>query len=352
MSMNTNSKVSDRVAKGSLHAGMVTPGDVLAAQASASSIQLALYTAIMNFHGMTVGGSLSYAGLVLPHHVNTSSQLLHLTVDEGTWFVSVSPLAMGLGVLLSIPVSEALGRKKMFLMANFLSFLGYVCLYLAPSFLTLVLARTLQCTGMGLGAMIIGVYLNEISTINLRGPLSGSNMTANVLGALFYTGLCILLPIQFLSLVFAGHNLVASLMILLIPDSPQWLVRHDREDEARASLEKVRGSGYPGLEVEMEEIKKVTKAREALAQANFCQALSTRTFLIPMATFAVVFFFVACAGNDAIMYYGPTIFANMDLPNISAGVLNMVPWIGFSIGYSSSIPLMARSSSFGYLSLQ
>ena len=71
----------------------------------------------MNFHGMKVGGSLSYAGLVLPHHINTLSQLLRLSVDQGTWFVSVSPMAMGLGVLRSISVREALGRK----MANFLS---------------------------------------------------------------------------------------------------------------------------------------------------------------------------------------------------------------------------------------
>ena len=66
-------------------------------------------------------------------------------------------------------------------------------------------------------------------------------MTANVLGALFYTGLCILLPIQFLSLVFAGHNLLATLMILLIPDSPHITIAQQR-DETTAAAHSFAGS--------------------------------------------------------------------------------------------------------------
>ena len=50
-----------------------------------------------------------------------------LTVDESSWFVGVTPLAMTFGVLLSIPICELVGRKKMFLASNFCAIVGLCC---------------------------------------------------------------------------------------------------------------------------------------------------------------------------------------------------------------------------------
>ena len=55
---------------------MVSPEEVLEAQASASGWKLVLYAAITIFHGMGTGSGLGYAGLVLPHHTNSSSSAL------------------------------------------------------------------------------------------------------------------------------------------------------------------------------------------------------------------------------------------------------------------------------------
>ena len=98
---------------------------------------------VMFLHGMGSGSCLSYTGLVLPEHTNSNTQLLFLNdsqvvatnyyIDDSqavlsfqlhrcprwshfvlhsqaNWFVSVSPLAFCLGVLLSIVASERLGR--------------------------------------------------------------------------------------------------------------------------------------------------------------------------------------------------------------------------------------------------
>lgn len=55
---------------------VVSPEEVLEAQASASGWKLVLYAAITIFHGMGTGSGLGYAGLVLPHHTNSSSSAL------------------------------------------------------------------------------------------------------------------------------------------------------------------------------------------------------------------------------------------------------------------------------------
>ena len=54
----------------------VTPEEVLEAQSSASGWNLVLYAAITIFHGMGTGSGLGYAGLVLPHHTNSSTSAL------------------------------------------------------------------------------------------------------------------------------------------------------------------------------------------------------------------------------------------------------------------------------------
>ena len=63
---------------------VVSPEEVLEAQASASGWKLVLYAAITIFHGMGLGSGLGYAGLVLPHHINSSSSALVIRVAKST----------------------------------------------------------------------------------------------------------------------------------------------------------------------------------------------------------------------------------------------------------------------------
>ena len=162
-----------------------------------------------------------------------------------------------------------------------------------------------------------------------------------MIGILCYTSLCIVLPIQWLALTLAANCFLVIGLLLLLPESPQWLMRQGREDEAKESLKTLRGKNYPGLEVEVEEIKQCVKAREALAKASFFEAICSRTFSLPMIMFIVVFVCVALCGNDTLMFYGPTIFSQINI-GISSAQLATLPWIGFSIGYATSSPLMAR----------
>ena len=102
-------------------AQLVTPEEVLKAQESASTTRLVICVSVVFLHGMMCGASLGYGGLVLPHHLDPASGLLHLDEGHASWFNSVTPVGMCLGVLASIPASERLGRKKMFLVSNLVS---------------------------------------------------------------------------------------------------------------------------------------------------------------------------------------------------------------------------------------
>ena len=153
------------------------PKGVLDIQSTASLVSLSIYAGIMVLHAMAVRSGLAYVGLVLPHHVNTTSPLIHLSVDESTWFAAVTPIAMAIGVLLSGPITEPLGLKRVLLISNFSSSRGSLAVFFAPSFPVLILARLLHCVGIGMGTTTAIVYINEISTIKTRGPFVGACLT-------------------------------------------------------------------------------------------------------------------------------------------------------------------------------
>ena len=264
------------------------------------------------------------------------SVLVYLTGDESTWFVGITPLVMMLGVLISIPVSEIIGRKKLFFVSNIFSILGYLVIFFAPSFLFLMLGRSTQCLGMGLGGMTIGVFLSEISTVKMRGPLIGMSQTSTAVGLLIASTLCIFIPIKFLSLVLACNSFLVLLLLFFIPRSPQWLVRKGKDEDAIKSLKVLRGSKYPGVYLELLEIKTCVKDKESKSEGLVTEALKKRTFTRPLLTFTVIFIVLGTCGNDTFVFYGPTIFTNIDI-GVQATVLATLPWVGFSIGYAGRI---------------
>ena len=111
------------------------------------------------------------------------------------------------------------------------------------------------------------------------------------------------------------------------------------------------------MEVELQEIKQCVKEGDSLSnkKISFWQAIQDRTFRIPLATFATIFLLLGICGNDTMVFYGPTIAAqvekigillNSSESQVDVGVstewLAILPWVGFSAGYALSSPLMAK----------
>ena len=73
--------------------------------------------------------------------------------------------------------------------------------------------------------------------------------------------------------------------------------------------------------MELQEIKQCVKEAAVasnvtkITKVSFWSALHERTFRIPLATFAVIFLLLGICGNDTMVFYGPTIAAQVeDLP--------------------------------------
>ena len=87
-------------------------------------------------------------------------------------------------------------------------------------------------------------------------------------------------------------------------------VRHQRIEDAKASLRRLRGADYSGVELELQEIQKCCEQETSQVIKNSVfEEIKSRTFVLPMTIFTLIFALLGCTGNDTMVYLGPAIFS-------------------------------------------
>ncbi|GAB1205908.1 hypothetical protein APSETT445_004587 [Aspergillus pseudonomiae] len=122
--------------------------------------------------------------------------------------------------------------------------------------------------------------------------------------------------------------LILGLGIIFFPDSPRWLAMKERDDEALTALSKLRRQARdsPALVNEFLEIKASIMLENTFARDHFPNLSGLRlhaaqyvSFLTTWARFkrlaigCCVMFFQQFMGCNAMIYYAPTIFAQLGL---------------------------------------
>ncbi|KAM7263402.1 hypothetical protein ACFE04_001085 [Oxalis oulophora] len=242
-------------------------------------------------------------------------------VNKKTWLqetiVSMAVAGAIIGAAIGGWMNDRFGRKKSILGADVLFFIGAIVMAVAPAPWVIIIGRILVGLGVGMASMTAPLYISEASPARIRGALVSTN-------GLLITGgqfLSYLINLAFTKapgtwrwmLGVAGLPAVIQFLLMLsLPESPRWLYRHDKVDEARAILEKI----YPAdeLEAELAAMKQsidaekeneketgadiISKVRSALKNKIVRQGLKAGI------TVQVAQQFV---GINTVMYYSPTI---------------------------------------------
>merc|ERR1712179_498022 len=116
-------------------------------------------------------------------------------------------------------------------------------------------------------------------------------------------------------------------------ESPHYLVRKGRLEEAREVYRKLRGTQYKGVELEVQEVQTLSKARKADSGVGVLNRWKERTFLQPLAIVMVLTFFISINSVDCpLTFYGPTIFSEFGFTIPSGLVACLIP-TGQLLGY-------------------
>ncbi|KAH0713988.1 hypothetical protein KY290_006854 [Solanum tuberosum] len=243
------------------------------------------------------------------------------SVAKHTWLqetiVSMAVAGAIFGAAFGGWFNDKYGRRKSILLADIVFFIGAIVMAVAPAPWVIIIGRVLVGLGVGMASMTSPLYISEASPARIRGALVSTN-------GLLITGgqfLSYLINLAFTRTkgtwrwmlgVASIPALVQFVLMLSLPESPRWLYRADKKDEARAILEKI----YPAHEVEdemkaLETSIEVEKADEDfLGGGVFSKVKSAwSNTIVRRGLYAGITVQVAqqFVGINTVMYYSPTI---------------------------------------------
>ena len=143
--------------------------------------------------------------------------------------------------------------------------------------------------------------------IRHRETLGGLNSFTNNLGTLLGLCLGLVVPVQFYAFPLCCPSLVFLLLCWLLPESPVWLMRNNREREARRTLAWLRGHSYD-IEPEITEIEEVIAEEEKNSQHSVVEVIKRRSFLQPLALTCTLSIVQLLSGSDMMETYILVIF--------------------------------------------
>ncbi|MDO5470411.1 MAG: MFS transporter [Akkermansia sp.] len=306
--------------------------DTTTTELSASVKRYAVYLMVMaGLGGLLYGIDVGVIAAALPYIEKTSTY----TPSELSLVVAAVLAGSVLSSLFAGMLAEWLGRRKVIIISALLFTLSIpVICFSSGSFVMLMLGRILQGASAGLVGVVVPMYLAECLDANSRGKGTGMFQFMLTVGLVFAA----VIGLVTTEIVGAAEDMTVSTeskqiawqvifwcsalpgIILFIgafklKESPRWLYRNGREDEALLSL--AANNGDDAAREILQEMKE-SDAREAAEKAAMAEAakgdrLLQRKYVIPFCLAVVVLACTQATGINSVLNYSVKIFQQAGL---------------------------------------
>lgn len=249
-------------------------------------------------------------------------------------------------------LGDRFGRRPSLFLAGILFLVSAIFSMLPPSYAGLIVARVVGGVGVGIASVLAPTYLSELAPPRIRGRLVAGYQLSIVIGILvaYLSNWAILeasavarasaaaggLGDGWLRLVvadepwrgmFGAEILPAGLflaLLLLVPESPRWLIETGRLDRGRSILARIVGPEVAAAETA--EIARATAAETGTLAELFAPGLR-RALLVGV----MLSVFGQLSGVNIVVYYGPNILTAAGFAETAAllgqvgfGLINLV----------------------------
>jgi sugar porter (SP) family MFS transporter len=246
------------------------------------------------------------------------------------WSVSSILIGCAMGALIAGPLADKFGRKCTLVICAILFGVSGMGAGLSHQLNLFVMFRLIGGLGVGAAAMVSPMYIAEMAPAAWRGRLVAFYQMAIVFGILLaYFSNYLFDDIgadnwRWMFASQAAPSLLFLLFLLLVPETPRWLVMKGRTRQAADILQKI--SGLQATDKQIADIEKSFHRNTGSFKQLFSKSYKTVLFIGVM-----VAIFQQVTGINSILYYAPVIFKETGvnsssslLQTIGIGVVNVI----------------------------
>jgi sugar porter (SP) family MFS transporter len=248
------------------------------------------------------------------------------TLQYLTKYFALSDLQLGLvvgatsigcipGALVSGKLADRYGRKKVLLLTAILYIVAALGSGLAGGFASLVVYRLIGGLAIGMASAIAPIYISEVAPAAVRGRLGMLQQLAIVTGILLSFISNYLIAGAHLSFLHEDNlwrfmlgaafapSLVFFLLLLLVPESPRWMVLNGKSEQGGRVFGKIYGNTVEA-QAQLSVVEKDISAQPTATVKEVLSARYKRVVIIGLVFAAVAQF----TGINIVFYYAPLIF--------------------------------------------
>ncbi|MCO5946526.1 sugar porter family MFS transporter [Mucilaginibacter flavidus] len=269
----------------------------------------------------------------------------NLNANYEGWFVSCALLGCIISVSISGKLSDKYGRKIVLIISAVLFLASALGCMFSGSFSVLVIFRLIGGLGIGVASMVSPLYISEFSPSRFRGMMVSLYQLALTIGiVLAYFSNAYLLNhsggsfgsdsmIRVFSTevwramlgIGALPAVVFLVSLMMVPESPRWLLLKGEEQKAKDILTKI--DGVDAAKNEIEAFKATGDGDSQTSLKELFKPVYRKALLIGL----LLPFMSQVCGINAVIYYGPKILeqAGFTLNNalggqVTIGLVNVV----------------------------
>ncbi|QDZ14080.1 sugar porter family MFS transporter [Humibacter ginsenosidimutans] len=272
--------------------------------------------------------------------INGAVDSIQHTFDLGSaaigFTVAITLIGCAIGAWFAGQLADAWGRKPVMVLAAILFVASSIASGLAFADWFLMLWRFIGGLAIGIASVIAPAYIGEIAPAKLRGALSSLQQLAITLGIFLallsdaalagsegnaMRQLWFGLPAwRWMLLVGVIPALVYGILSLSIPESPQFLVRKGRKDEARSVVSEVTGA----IDIDRR-ISEIEESLENASRARYRDLRGTALGLQPILWVGLgMAAFQQLVGINAIFYYSTTLWKSVGFSSSDSFVTSVI----------------------------
>lgn len=284
-----------------------------------------------NLGTINTGLAFGFSAVVIPQ-LRSPDSFIQIDDSQASWIASLSSAGTPLGCIISGYLMDNIGRKLTLIITEIPLIIGWALIAGAQNIEMIYAGRVFVGFGSGMVGAPARVYTCEVTQPHLRGMLGALASVGVSTGVLIQYVLGSFLSWQALSAICGAVPVISLLSMLIMPETPNYLLTKNDPEKARHSLAKLRGSTF-NVDGEIDQMllfKEKNHVEKLKGGKETIKALLQPSTLKPFGILVLYFLMYQFSGVNTITFYAVEIFeksgAAMDkyYATITLGIVRVI----------------------------